>query len=102
MGNLWSIAPDPRDYLRVWPAGDPVNDCPCQALFKIDVTGALNVTKNAKNTRKCPPAVWCTLNNDYNSVLYEHAVVTQAAAVASPQGTTSPPQLQGSFICGLT
>lgn len=35
-----------------------------------------------------PPAVRCTPNDRYNAVLYEHAVVAQAAAAAGPQGTT--------------
>ena len=36
-----------------------------------------------------PPAVRCTSNDCYNSVLYEHGVVSQAVAAARPQGTTS-------------
>ena len=47
-----------------------------------------------------PPAVRCTPDDRYNSVLYEHGVVAQAVAAAGPQGTTS--QLQCSFTRWLT
>ena len=46
-----------------------------------------------------PPPVRCTLNDRYNSLLFEHGVVSQAVAVAGPQGTTSALR---SFICKLT
>jgi hypothetical protein len=35
------------------------------------------------------PAVRCTPNNRYNTVLYEHGVVAQAAAAVGPQSTTA-------------
>ncbi len=31
----------------------------------------------------------CTLNDRFNSILYKHSVITQAAAATYPQGTIS-------------
>ncbi|KIL62682.1 hypothetical protein M378DRAFT_12625 [Amanita muscaria Koide BX008] len=41
--------------------------------------------KSASAIRERPADVRCTPNDHYNSIIYEHRVVAQAAAAAAPQ-----------------
>jgi len=62
-----------------------------------DVLGAVRYRQTVDvSIAERPAAVRCNANDRYNSVLYEHGVVAQAAAAVGPQAA-APPWFQGAI-----
>ncbi|KAI9447209.1 hypothetical protein BJY52DRAFT_366245 [Lactarius psammicola] len=80
---------------------DPTVHLPSAPVFpptESDVIRAVAYRQNVDASfRTRPIDMRCTHKDQYNSILYEHNVITQAAAVANPQAMT-PPWLQGTTI----
>ncbi|KIK01017.1 hypothetical protein K443DRAFT_7258 [Laccaria amethystina LaAM-08-1] len=85
--------PNPPSIALRAQQNDPNVPLPAPPVFLLTLNDVLTAIKCCQNVdlsiAEHPPAVQCTCNNHYNTVLHEHGVVTQAAAAAGPQGNTS-------------
>ncbi|KAF8241061.1 hypothetical protein L208DRAFT_1352094 [Tricholoma matsutake] len=94
--------PNPPPVALPAQPNDPNVPLPAAPVFPPtmnDVLGAVRYRQTVDvSIAERPAAVQCTANDHYNSVLYEHGIVVQAAAAVGPQVCSCrPPWFQGAI-----